>query len=280
VTGVQEVGPAEVSAALHDLGAGDGGAPVCLHSSLRAHGHVVGGAAAVVDAVLGTGSTLLVPTFDWRFAVTAPLHLRPTRNGTDDYRGWPDVGGRALRGRPMPSYDPGWNGTELGAVPTDVLARPGRVRGAHPLCSFTAVGPQATALVAGQTLDDVFAPLAAVARLGGRVVLAGVGLTRLTLLHLAEERAGRTMFRRWTTVDGEVVTAASGGCSEGFERFAELLAPIERRVRVGAALWRAFPAADVLEIAAAAIRRDPTITRCASPRCALCPDAVLGGPVI
>ena len=57
------------------------GRVVCLHSSLRSFGHVVGGAETVIRAFLDEECTILVPTFSSGFAVAPPLHLQFERNG-------------------------------------------------------------------------------------------------------------------------------------------------------------------------------------------------------
>ncbi len=253
------------------------GRPVCLHSSLSSFGYVRGGPATVVDAFLNGGGTLLVPTFSWEaYAVTTPPpELRPSRNGTD-YDALPSKD--TLRVFSPTDDDVA---KAMGAIPAEVLKRHGRERGNHPLCSFAAMGPRARRLVECQTPTEVFAPLAMLARDGGFVVLAGVGLDRMTLLHHAEQVAGRTLFRRWARADGgEVAMVAVGGCSEGFGRFDEELFSIETRVMVGGSAWRVFPAQAALEIVAAAIKRDPTLARCGAPGCERCADAVLGGPLL
>ena len=257
--------------------AGAGGRPVCLHSSLSSFGYVSGGPATVVDAFLVGGGTLLVPTFSWEaYAVTPPPpDLRPARNGTD-YDALPAKG--TLR-----VFSPAGNdvGKAMGAIAAEVLKRRGRERGNHPLCSFAAIGPAAGPLTERQTPTDVFAPLEVLARDGGFVVLAGVGLDRMTLLHHAEQVAGRTLFRRWARVgSGEVTMVAVGGCSGGFGRFDDELRSIETRLTVGESTWRVFPAQAAVEIAAAAIERGPTMTSCAAPGCERCADAVLGGPLL
>lgn len=257
---------------------------VCLHSSLRSHGHVDGGAATVVDAFLDAGATLLVPTFGGsRYAVTAPPDLRPPRNGIS-YDRWTDQGGlpvdpaaAGFAGREFSTAD---DYTLMGAIPAEVLTRPGRQRGNHPLNSFTAIGPGATELVRGQTATDVYAPLTALVGQGGLVVLAGVGLTSMTLLHYAEQVAGRILLRRWALAGGKVVMVAVGGCSDGFEHFAGALATVETSVTVGRSHWRVFPAATVVDIASAIIRRDPDSTRCPRADCEQCADKILGGPLL
>ncbi len=126
------------------------------------------------------------------------------------------------------------------------------------------------------------APLCALAEHSGAILLVGVGLTRMTLLHWAEQVAGRAQFRRWALdAHGRTLMVESGGCSEGFEQLAPALAPIEiARAASASSEWRCFRAADVVERAAAAIRADPGITRCSQRSCSRCHDAALGGPIL
>lgn len=268
------VSASDIERALRGLGVA--GQPVCLHASLRSFGRVQGGAPAVVRAFLDAGTTLLVPTFTCRFAVQPlPGEMLPARNAWDP--------GESL---PVAVPDP-WSpdttdvDRDMGQIPAAVAAWPGRIRGDHPMDSFTAVGPLARDLVEPQRPEDVYAPLRLLAERGGSVVLAGVGLERLTLLHLAESLAGREMFRRWAMVaGGRVVRAAVGGCSEGFPRLAPALAPLMRHTCVGASPWIVLPARETVERAAAAIRGEPSITRCTDPACARCVDAIAGGPLL
>lgn len=114
---------------------------------------------------------------------------------------------------------------------------------------------------------------------GGAIVMMGVGLTTMTFLHYAEQRAGRFPFVRWANgPDGTPVMVQNGGCSDGFEAFTPALARLERRTVVGDSVWRAFPASEALDSAVAAIARDPEITACPE-RCGRCTDAIAGGPI-
>jgi aminoglycoside 3-N-acetyltransferase len=256
-------------------GLGLAGRPVCVHSSLRSFGRVDGGADAVIDSVLEAGCTLLVPTHSWGFATSHQRGMRPSRNGWDYSM---NVAPPAFSG--VFSVDSTAIDRNMGAIPRAVLQRPGHVRGNHPLASFAAIGSLAALLVGGQRGDDVHAPLRELAARDGAVVLMGVGLTRMTLLHWAEQVAGREQFRRWARDErGDTLMVQSGGCSEGFNRLASTLAPVEADVRVGASEWRCFPAADVVALAAAAIVADPDITHCNVASCARCNDAALGGPL-
>lgn len=253
------------------------GRPVCLHSSLRSFGHVAGGAPSVVRSFLEEGCTLLVPTFSSAFEVAPPPHLRFQRNGWDyGVSPAPSAGSDRIYTPEAQDID-----RDMGAVPAAVLGWPGRARGEHPLDSFTAVGPRAAEFVGGQSPSDVYAPLTALAREGGAVLLAGVGLERMTLLHLAEKEAGRTLFRRWANgADGEPVAVEVGGCSEGFGRLEPYLRSAMRIIVVGESTWKSFTADEALARAAAAVRADPQVTHCGVPTCARCNDAVTGGPVL
>jgi aminoglycoside 3-N-acetyltransferase len=252
------------------------GRVVGVHSSMRSFGSVDGGADTVVDAFLDAGCTLLVPTHSWGFATNHVPGMRPARNGWDYDM---NVARPVFPG----AFEPSSNAIDrnMGAVPRAVLARSERVRGGHPLASFAAIGPKAHDVIDPQDGDAVHAPLRALAEHDGAIVMVGVGLTRMTLLHYAEQVAGREQFRRWA-MDGQgrTLMVQSGGCSEGFERLAPVLAPVETRRRVGRSEWRAFPAADVVRLAAAAIDADPHSTHCGLRSCRRCDDAELGGPVL
>jgi aminoglycoside N3'-acetyltransferase/predicted nucleotidyltransferase len=256
---------------------GRAGRPLCVHASLRSFGRVQGGAPAVVGALLAEGCTVLVPAFSWEtFAVDPLPHQQPARNGADF----------VPAPRPRPGSDrvyapdtPALDRADMGAIAAAVLDTPGRVRGEHPLMSFAAVGPGAADLVAGQAPLDVFAPLRALAGAGGAVLLMGVGLERMTLLHLAEQEAGRVPFRRWANgPDGQPEMVAVGGCSDGFPNLEQTLGPLGQTAVVGRSVWRAFPARATVDAAVRAIRERPRVTRCAKPTCR-CDDAIAGGPI-
>lgn len=269
------VTPADLATAV--TRAGLGGRVVCVHASLRTFGRVEGGAQSVVDAFLAQGCTLLVPAFTWSYGILPPLHLRPARNGWNyaHMDGHTEGIGRV--------YTPATQeiDADMGAIPAAVVHAPGRSRGAHPICSFAALGPHAAALVAEQRIGAVYAPLMRLAELDGYVVLMGVGLDNMTLLHLAEQEAGRVPFRRWANdAQGQAAAVDVGSCSDGFEQLALALQPHERRVAVGASLWRIYPARPVLETAAAAMRANPMITHCANPTCERCNDAIAGGALL
>ena len=265
----------EVSEAASRVGLG--GRPLLVHSSLRSFGHVLGGAQAVIDGLLERGCTVMVPTFLAAYEIPPPEGERPLRNGIDydNYEVVPTGTSQV--------YSPDSNeiSKSMGAIPATVLAMSGRLRSDHPRQSFAAVGPRAAELTAGQSPLDVFAPIRNLSRSDGMIVLMGVGLTRMTALHLAEEMAGRHLFRRWANgPDGKPMQVAVGGCSAGFDGLEPVLSPLERQLVVGQSLWRIFPAAEVLERASKEIEANPQVTHCGRESCRHCDDAIAGGAII
>ncbi|MEU9504799.1 AAC(3) family N-acetyltransferase [Micromonospora sp. NPDC048170] len=254
--------------------------PVMLHASLRSFGTAVdGGADALLDALLERGCTVMTPAFtEPQFGLSAPPDMRPARNGLD-YAA-PSERSTCQEGLPY-RVDCGLINPRLGVLPAVLIRRDGAVRGRHPLNSFAAIGPQAAELIDAQSPDDVYGPIRELADRDGRILLVGVGLDRMTALHLAEQRSGRRLFRRWARdEDGDIRTVEVGSCSGGFTQLEPLLGPLAQSAVVGASRWRAYPARQVLAAATAAIAARQGITRCPDAECVLCRHAIAGGPVV
>lgn len=258
------------------------GSPLAAHVSLRSFPSVAGGPESLVSAFLDRGCTLLVPTMaNTLFGIPAPPDDRPVRNG-NDY----DAKDASAARHPWPGlsdiYDPSRTDTDpdLGATPAYVARHPDCVRSKHSPGSLAAIGALANQLMAAETDEDMFGPYRALVAHGGHVLLIGVGLNRMTILHLAEVEAGRRPFIRWVRgPDGEPMRSRGGECSSGFPNLDQVLTPHETNTRVGQSTWRVFPARDLVATAAQAIRSDPPITRCDNPECIECPDAIAGGPI-
>jgi aminoglycoside 3-N-acetyltransferase len=252
--------------------------PVMLHASLRSFGTAIdGGADTLLDTLLKRGCTVMTPAFtEPQFGLPAPADMRPARNGLD-YATVPS--GTAFPEGPAYRVDCGLINPHLGALPAVLIGYAGAVRGEHPLNSFAAVGPQAAELIDTQSPDDVYGPIRKLADCDGTILLIGVNLNRMTAVHLAEQRSGRHLFRRWARdQDGEIRMFEVGSCSEGFPRLEPVLSALARTTAVGASRWRAYPAQQVLATATATITADQDITHCPEPDCQLCRDAIAGGP--
>jgi len=266
--------------AIHNLGIEN--ACVEVHSSFRSFGaQVDGGADTALDAFTEAGCSVLVFAYTTgQFELLPPegAQQRISRNAWGDYD--------HFQSESVPSpriYTPDCTDImreDLGLIPYTLVNRPGRARGNHPLNSFAAIGPCAETLVAEQTAEDVFAPLRRLCELDGYVLLMGVSLNRATILHYAENVAGRAPFIRWAkNAQGETIPCRIGSCSSGFPKLDPIAAPIERQVTVGNSLWRCFPARALVALCAAEMRANPAITRCGNPACPRCADAIAGGPI-
>ena len=262
-----------VRTAIEELGLAD--KPVCLHCSFRSFQGLEGGPDALVDELLLRGCTVMALCLSYSFSSSPPLGRRPSRNGIEYRR-------QASHEAPAgPIYNPMSNELDegmVGVVSKTLLLRSNRWRGYHPTSSFVAVGPRAKELIESQTALNVFAPLDRLVELDGSVLLIGVGLDKMTLLHLAEQRAGRVPFRRWANGPAEPIEVQEGGCSSGFPNLEAFLAPIAKHSLVGPSQWTRFAASHTLNVAVATIRKYPSLTRCSDETCLECPDAVAGGP--
>jgi len=255
--------------------AGLAGLPIVVHSSLRSFGFVEGGADTVIDGLLESGCTVVVPTFTYDFRLQPPSGQRLARNGWryDDTL----LGSRSDVFSPVRNYV----SPEMGAIPSALLRRTNRTRSSHPANSMAAVGPLANEIIDTQTYLEVYGPFQKIAELGGKFVLMGVGLTSLTAIHLAEKLSGRELFRRWAEgPTGELLEIAVGSCSGGFDSLSDSIEPIESSVIVGNSCWRVLPAKLAICRFTEAILREPEITDCKRPQCERCPDAIAGGPIL
>ena len=159
-----------------------------VHASLRSFAApIAGGADTLLNVLLARGRTVVVPAFtEPQFGLAAPATLRPARNGID-YTALPAV-------PPLPegatyAADCGLINPGLGVLPAALISRAGAVRGEHPLNSFAALGPLADELIAAQNPADVYGPIRGLAARAGLILLIGVGLNRMTALHLAEQQS-------------------------------------------------------------------------------------------
>lgn len=253
-------------------------AAVCIHTSMRSFGdEIEGGADGLAETFLESGCTVLVPTFSDIYEEKPVPGLMPPQNGAGDYSFF-----LSQTCDPAQIFTPASNAItveEMGLFPYYMLHRADRQRGNHPLNSFAAVGREAERLIAQQNARDVYAPLEALCASGGYVLLMGTGLESATILHYAEQCAGRTPLIRWANDRaGNVMPVSAGSCSDGFEKLRPYLAEEEKCVTVGESLWRCYRAAQMVEICARIIRENPQITHCSDPSCSRCNDAILGGP--
>jgi len=269
-TGESVVTTDEIAAGLRELGLGRS-STVLVHSSLRAFGHVDGGAAAVARALVDVCGTVVVPADTWdQTGVPAPPGLERPWNAYWNAATWAEhdeAVARAAVYTPDLPVD-----REMGAVPEAVRLGHRHLRTAHPLKGFVATGERAADVVGAQTLDDPLAPIEAVADAGGDVLLLGVGHTSSTAIHLAEQRLGRGRFHRYAKVGPGAWAELPRipGESHRFDELEPALRSRTREVSVGRARLRRTSVSDVLAATRAAVLADPRALLCddAGCRCA------------
>lgn len=218
---------------LHELGVTHGSL-IIVHSSLSRLGWVVGGAQAVVEAlveVVGPTGTIVMPSqsssisdpAEWSNPPVPPEWMETIRNA-------------------MPVYDPALSPTTgMGAVVDCFLHHPLTVRSAHPTVSFAANGPLADEITRNHSLTPGLgagSPIERLYDLDATVVLLGIDHANNTSLHLAEYRAtwaGKTQtsvgvplivdgHRQWATYDdleldeGDFAVIGEAFAATGHER--------------------------------------------------------------
>ncbi len=153
---------------------------LCVHSSLKSLGLVIGGVRTVIEALLeavGPEGTVMMPTYsgdlsdpeEWRFPPVSPEFIPAIREET-------------------PPYDPTLTPTrKMGAIPEYFRRYPGVMRSPHPQSSFAAIGTRAEELVGRHPLSFRFGPDSPLGRLrdlNGKVLMLGAPWNTSSFLYL------------------------------------------------------------------------------------------------
>jgi aminoglycoside 3-N-acetyltransferase len=247
--------PATVETLVRDLRALalEHGATVMVHTSMSKLGFVVGGAQAVVEALVeavGPTGTIAMPTHS---------------GGLSDPGGWsnppvPPDWHDTIRST-MPPFHPALTPTRsMGAVAECFRHLEGAHRSNHPSVSTAARGPQASFITHDHQLDSGLgegSPLARLYDLDARVLLLGVTHANNTCLHLAEHRAAYpskslTQKSAPLVVDGRRQWVTYEDLDEDADDFDEIgesiaAADLERRGPVGAGEARLVRVRDAVD---------------------------------
>jgi aminoglycoside 3-N-acetyltransferase len=238
-----------------------GHAPVIVHSSLKAFGQVEGGAWTVVQALIAVFDTLIVPTFTYKtmiFPLTGPENNGMTYGSLQDRNQMAEFSTLRTPADPL-----------MGIIPEMLRKHPRTNRSNHPLLSFA--GLNAEEILATQTLTDNLAPLGALEKADGWVVLVGVNHTVNTCIHYAEKLAGRRQFIRWSlTPKGVVECPNFPGCSAGFQDIEPDMTKFTRQVQIGDAIVQAVPLKMLFKVVMARINKDPLALLCQEEDCERC----------
>jgi aminoglycoside 3-N-acetyltransferase len=229
--------------------------------SLKAIGHVDGGADTVLEALIeavGPNGTVVTDSF----LDVYPLPLSPENAGR-------------VADRMTPSY--------AGALANALVRHPRAFRSGHPVQKFAAIGAQAEELMAGHgPRSYAYDVLRVMAERGGRNVkigseekTVGVGTTHVAIgmlkLRQKRSRSGRTYFE-----NGRVVTFErdwAGACARGFANFM----PHYRRTggilsegTVGRAPAKITDMKRTLEVEVELLRDNPWMFMCEDQACVEC----------
>jgi aminoglycoside 3-N-acetyltransferase len=233
------------------------GQTLLTHVSLNSIGWVEGGASTVIAALLeavGVSGNIVMLTATEENSLTSRTH-HAVINGLP-----PDVMQKYLA--QMRPFDARTTPCTTGAVAEALRTTAGAVRSVHPQSSFTAIGPDAEALMADHSLDchhGMDSPLGKLYRFSdkARVLMIGVDYKVCTAIHLAEYRYRPDPPKRrydcvierpgkWITYEDVVLDDS---------RFDSIGEFIQTRVfqqsgRVGQAVSRLVPLCDIVDSAA------------------------------
>jgi len=240
--------------------------PVIAHASLKPFGYIEGGAEAVLDAMLASFASVIVPTHTYKTQIIPDVG--PPNNGIT-YGSGHDINRMAQPFPPAMSAD-----VLMGILPETLRNHPSATRTAHPILSLAGINADLTLFT--QTLYEPLAPIGALAEQDGWAVLINVDHTVNTSIHYAEKLAGRKQFIRWALV-GDRVAECPGypGDSMGFQAIEPYITSNTRRVNIGEAFIQAVPLQRIFEVVLELIKRDPLSLLCERTDCERC-NAVRG----
>lgn len=244
------------------------GQAVIAHGSYKALGEVLGGPKAVIDALINSCGSLVMPTFTYQTMVT-PL-VGPPNNAMDyeaeDVRRKRSALGTldAIPFQPdLPADE------EMGVLAETLRQHSSARRSFHPILSFA--GVNADFALERQTIYDPLAPIGALAERNGWVVLIGVDHSVNTSIHYAEKLAGRKQFIRWALVRHRILQCPGfPGDSSGFDDIVQHLGRDLQTITVGSARIQAIQLNKLIEHVQFLIKANPRALLCQRPECARC----------
>lgn len=234
---------------------------VIAHASLQPFGYIHNGADTVLQALLDSVQSLIMPTFTYKAMITP--EVGPPNNGIT-YGADGDLNRMAQSfTRNMPA-DP-----MMGILPESLRNHPAAKRTAHPILSFAGIG--ADLILGTQTLFEPFAPIGALAEEDGWVILINVDHSVNTSIHYAEKLAGRRQFIRWAVMENRIVECPNfPGDSTGFNAIESYIRTDTRRVNMGEAFIQAVPLKRLFEAVDELIKKDPLALLCQRTDCERC----------
>jgi aminoglycoside 3-N-acetyltransferase len=234
---------------------------VIAHASLKAYGHIEGGAETLLEALLDSTRGVIMPTFTYKTMLNP--EIGPPKNGMT-YGSEADLNKMAEAYRPDMPAD-----KMMGVLPETLRRHPQAKRSMHPIQSFA--GIRADAMLNAQTIFNPLAPIGALAERDGWVLLLGVDHRVNTSIHYAEKLGGRMQFIRWALLPDRVVECSGfPGDSEGFEAIAPLVEKYTRRVEIGGGLVQAVHLQSLIRTVIGELGKNPFALLCSRLDCERC----------
>jgi aminoglycoside N3'-acetyltransferase len=230
-----------------------GGELLMVHSSLSSFGHVEGGPAAVVDALLdvsGADGTVFVPTFNFG----------------------------------QVPYDPANTRSLTGAISENLRTRANAIRSPHPTHPISGIGPQAARLLGEHPIMRPFgqgSPLWRMWKENAQILLLGCDHRACSMIHVAEICAGVPYLNRTRKTQVikngqlEEITLTRPPCSNAFNIVDEPLrkAGQIQQTQFGHATVMLMRAADIVDAAVKLMAVDPGVLVCDDPTCDFCTES-------
>lgn len=234
---------------------------VIAHASLKAFGHIEGGAQTMLNALLDSVRGVIMPTFTYKTMLNP--EIGPPKNGMT-YGSETDLNKMAEAFHlDMPADK------LMGVLPETLRKHPGAKRSMHPIQSFA--GIRADAILNTQTIYNPLAPIGILADQDGWVLLLGVDHRVNTSIHYGEKLGGRLQFLRWALAQDRVVECPGfPGDSEGFESIAPLVEKYTRRVEIGNTVVQAVHLKSLIKVVTDQLKENPFALLCQRQDCERC----------
>ncbi|MDA3875424.1 MAG: AAC(3) family N-acetyltransferase [Kiritimatiellae bacterium] len=246
---------------------------ICLHASYKSLGSVRGGPHTLIDAFLEQDCTILVPSFYYE-SETHPIDRNYKNNGID-YDSIDELCTCSYEDRPE-QID-----RSMGVIPKLLVSDPGSIRTRNPHDSFCVRGKHAKTIFRDENVLSVYSPYKSIVseKLRAHIVLIGVDFSSCTPIHFAEEKAGRTLFRRWAVYHGKTVEVEVGSCSDGFEKLRSHTRELEKVDFLGNSEVRMYGFEEFIQTVSSVLGTSPSVVTCEDVSCLRCKDMAGGGRV-
>ena len=235
--------------------------PVIVHASLSAFGEVNGGVESVLEALLSSFETILMPVFTYKTMIIP--EVGPPDNAII-------YGSGKDTNRLTEMYHPDMPADKMMGVLAEAFrTHPTVQRSMHPILSFA--GINAASALDKQTTRDPLLPIRYLIDQEGYVLLMGVNQTVNTSIHYGERLAGRKQFTRWALTSNGIISCWDfPGCSDGFEAISPHLEALISKVKVGEGQIQAIPLINLMDGVYSLLKEDPLALLCERPDCPRC----------